>query len=76
MATKLDLKFEVQKQPELTSIFLMCDAYYVEICCQDNGHVASVKLAQASTQVILVPTRNFKAQNFQKWLSGCNFIFV
>lgn len=53
MATKLDLKFDVQssKQSELTSIFLVCDAYYVEICCQDNGHVASVKLAQANNQV-------------------------
>ncbi len=53
MATKLDLKFELQylKQSELTSIFLMCDAYYVEVCCQDNGYVASVKLAQASNQV-------------------------
>ena len=53
MATKLDLKFELQyvKQSELTSIFLMCDAYYVEVCCQDNGYVASVKLAQANNQV-------------------------
>lgn len=53
MATKLSLKCDVQcsKQSELTSIFLMCDAYYVEICCQDNGYVASVKLAQANKQV-------------------------
>lgn len=53
MATKLDLKFELQyvKQSEMTSIFLMCDAYYVEVCCQDNGYVASVKLAQAKNQV-------------------------
>ena len=55
MAAKLDLKFELtlSKPSELTSIFLVCDTYnyYVEICCQDNGHVASVKLAQANTQV-------------------------
>ena len=53
MASKLDLKFDVQcsKQSELNSIFLMCDAYYVEVCCQDSGHIASVKLAQANKQV-------------------------
>lgn len=53
MATKLNLKFELQyvKQSEMTSIFLMCDAYYVEVCCQDNGYVTSVKLAQANNQV-------------------------
>lgn len=52
MATKLELKFELNKQSELTSIFLVCDTlFYVEICCQDSGHVASVKLAQANTQV-------------------------
>lgn len=53
MATKLELKYDEQYSTasKLTSLFLMCDAYYVEICCQDNGYVASVKLAQASTQV-------------------------
>ena len=53
MATKLDLKFDMQRsqQSEISSLFLMCDAFYVEICCQDNGHVTSVKLAQANKQV-------------------------
>lgn len=53
MATKLELKYDEQYSTvsKLTSLFLMCDAYYVEICCQDNGYVASVKLAQANKQV-------------------------
>lgn len=54
MATKLDLKFELLKQSETTSIFLMCDAYYVEVCCKDNGYVTAVKLAQANNQVCLL----------------------
>ena len=53
MANKLGLKFDIQRsnQTELSSIFLMCDAFYVEVICQDNGHVNSVKLAQANKQV-------------------------
>ena len=53
MAAKLELKFDEQftSMSQMTSLFLMCDAYYVEICCQDNGYVASVKLAQANKQV-------------------------
>lgn len=56
MATKLGLKFDVQysSQSEMTSLFLTCDAYYVEICCQESGYVASVKLAQANKQVNMV----------------------
>lgn len=53
MATKLELKYEEQYSlvSKMTSLFLTCDAYYVEICCQDNGYVATVKLAQANKQV-------------------------
>ena len=53
MAASLGLKFDVQhsKQSELCSFFLACDAFYVEVCCQDNGLVQTVKVAQANKQV-------------------------
>ena len=49
VAKKLNLKVDLQ--PGRTpSIFLVSDAFfYIEVCCQDNGTVSSVKLAQANT---------------------------
>jgi len=53
MAASLGLKFDVQhsKQSEVCSFFLACDAFYVEVCCQDCGVVQCVKVAQANKQV-------------------------
>lgn len=54
IAKKLELKFDVVcKQSELTNIFIVCDTFYMETCCQENGYVASVKLAQADKVVCL-----------------------
>ena len=53
IASGLGLELDVRhsKQAEIYSIFLVCEAFYVEVCCQSNGHVTSVKLVQASKQV-------------------------
>lgn len=74
MANKLGLKFDIQRsnQTELSSIFLMCDAFYVEVICQDNGHVNSVKLAQANKQVREEITIVNMGLNW-KWQEKLNF---
>ena len=48
VAQRLSLKLDVQRVPE-TSIFLVHDGFYVEICCQDKDKLTSVKLSQANT---------------------------
>ena len=51
VAQRLNLKLDVQRSQQLpgTTIFLCHEGFYVEVCCQDNDTVTSVKLSQANT---------------------------
>ena len=51
VSQRLNLKLELQRSQQVpeTSIFLIHDGFYVEVCCQDKDKVTSVKLSQANT---------------------------
>lgn len=51
VAQRLGLKLDLQRSQQLpgATIFLIHEGFYVEVCCQDNGIVTSVKLSQANT---------------------------
>ena len=51
MADRFNLKIDLQRSQQLpgTSIFLIHEGFYIEICFQDNDTLTSVKLSQANT---------------------------
>lgn len=51
VAQRLNLKLDLQRSQQLpgTTIFLIHEGFYVEVCCHDNSTVTSVKLSQANT---------------------------
>ena len=51
VAEKFSLKFDLQRSQQLpgTSVFLIHEGFYIEICFQDNDTLTSVKLSQANT---------------------------
>ena len=50
------LSFELQRSQttHLVSVFLSCEAYYIEVCIEENGLVQSVRLGQGARQEVLV----------------------
>lgn len=72
VAQRLSLKLDVQRVPE-TSIFLVHDGFYVEICCQDKDKLTSVKLSQANTtQVSYTATTVIIWLNIKSVMYHCN----
>lgn len=51
VAEKLSLKIDLQRSQQLpgTSVFLIHEGFYIEVCFQDNDTLSSVKLSQANT---------------------------
>ena len=75
------LKFDFQKPQQQVIFFLSCDVFFVEVCCEDSGHVVSVKLVQGhappeESDMLLKLLRAHNFSDFELHIRSLNDLYV
>eukprot|EP00731_Ephydatia_muelleri_P034618 Em0068g13a len=81
LANNLRLKFDFQRPQQQVIFFLSCDVFFVEVCCEDSGHVVSVKLVQGhappeESDVLLKLLRAHNFSEFELHIRSLNDLYV